>query len=240
MNQPTSTILVIGGTRGTGQLIVQRLNRDGCRVRALVRNATTARAKLPPSIEVVGGDVTVPATLRAPLAGVEHIIFTAGVTQRPAPESLVRAIDFQGVVHTLQAATQAGFRGRFLYMNSIGIHRSSLLRFALDLVKRRVLFWRKRAEEEIRKSGIDYTIIRAGLLTAGPSGQRPVEIAQRDRPLTFRTRIARDDVAEVFLAALKDDRTRRTTFEVVWGTGPMIRNWQTLFANLRPDETETA
>ena len=42
-------------------------------------------------------------------------------------------------------------------------------------------------------------------------------MTQQPLPLAWRYRIARADVADVFLAALENEEATRTTFEVVWG-----------------------
>src|SRR5204862_4246857 len=54
-------ILVIGGTGNVGRQVVCRLAATGARCRAMVRNPDTAG--LPPEVEVVRGDLTVPETL---------------------------------------------------------------------------------------------------------------------------------------------------------------------------------
>ena len=228
-------VLVIGATRGTGFLIAGLLLRDGYRVLAVARSETKARTRLDPAVEVLQGDITQPATLAGAFGDVDHAIFTAGVTQRPSGEGLVRATEFEGVRNVLAAAKSAGFAGRFLYMTSIGVTRRSLAAAVLNLVKGNTLKWRLLAESEIRKSGLDYTIVRAGLLTNDPGGRKPVEVAQNDYPLTVRYRISRADVAEVFVRALQDPRTRRTTFDVVSGKEAEPSRWETLFAGLKPD-----
>ncbi len=89
--QQGQMVLVIGGTRGTGLLIVESLARDGYRVRALARNPGQAAPRLGSAAEVVPGDVTKPETLAAAVKDVTHIIFTAGVAVGPAREKLIVA-----------------------------------------------------------------------------------------------------------------------------------------------------
>jgi uncharacterized protein YbjT (DUF2867 family) len=229
-------VLVIGGTRGTGLLIVKRLLEEGYGVRVLARSGGQAREKLSPSVEVVEGDITKPESLTATMEDVDHIIFTAGVTHRPAGEAVMKATNYDGMRNTLTAARAAGFEGRFLYMTTLGVTKSSLAGTILNLVKRNTMKWRRLAEGEIRKSGIDYAIIRAGVLTNDPGGQRAVEIGQKELPLAFGCKISRADVAEVFVQALKHPGTRRTTFDVVWGSGPQNGGWEQGFGQLEPDQ----
>ena len=228
-------VLVIGATQGTGCLIVNLLLPCGHQVRALARNESKAKEKLSSAVEIVVGDITKPNTLPSAMKDVDHIIFTAGVTQRPAGERLIIATEYEGVKNTLAAARDAGFAGRFLYMTSIGVTKSSPGAMLLNLVKGNTLKWRKLAEDEIRRSGFDYTIIRAGFLTNSPGGRRAIEVSQSDYPLAFKYRISRADVAEVFVQALRHPSTRRTTFEVVWAKGRHRQEWDVLFGQLTPD-----
>jgi uncharacterized protein YbjT (DUF2867 family) len=227
--------LVIGATHGTGNQIINLLLRDGYQVRALARNEAKAKTKLNSAVEIVPGDVTKLKTLPSAMKDVGYIIFTVGVTRRPAGERLIVATEYEGVKNTLAAAKHAGFNGRFLYMTSIGVAKSSLAATLLNLVKRNTLKWRKLAEDEIRRSGLEYTIIRAGFLTNSPGGRRAIEVSQREYPLGFKYRISRADVAEVFIQALMHPSTRRTTFEVVWAKGGQRQEWDVLFGRLTPD-----
>jgi uncharacterized protein YbjT (DUF2867 family) len=228
-------VFVIGGTRGTGLLMTNLLLREGYRVRALVRDEAKAKQQLSSAVELVVGDITQPRTLAGTFEAIDHVIFTAGVTKRPASEQLVRATEYDGVTNTLAAARDAAFAGRFLYMTAIGVMKSSFSASLLNLVKRNTLEWRKRAEDEIRKSGISYTIVRAGLLVNGSGGRRAIEVSQNDYPLAFKYRIGRADVAETFVQALKYPETQRTTFEVVWAKGALREPWNVLFGRLKPD-----
>src|SRR6266851_1679815 len=104
-------VLVIGGTRGTGLLIVDLLLRDAYRVRALARNPGQATPRLGSAVHVVPGDVTRPETLPAVVKDITHLIFTAGVATGPARQKVVIATEYEGVLNTLAAARQAGFSG---------------------------------------------------------------------------------------------------------------------------------
>jgi uncharacterized protein YbjT (DUF2867 family) len=231
-----SRVLVVGGTRGAGLLIARLLHRRGYQVRVLARNPAAAAAELGRSVEVVAGDLTKAETLPAAVADVDHIIFTAGAPSgRYAPERVVKATDYQGVVDTIAAARQAGFQGRFVYLNSIGIGTSSLAGTLINLLKRNTLVWRRRVEDDIRASGLDYTIIRVGFLLDRPAGEHAVVVGQDALPLSPRNRIARADVAEAFIEAMEHPHAARTTFEIVWGRGARRESWSSLLDRLKPD-----
>ena len=201
----------------------------------MARDQDQAKRKLSAAVEVVGGDITKRDKLPVVMQDVDHIIFTAGVTKRPAGERLMIATAYDGVKNTPAAARAAGFAGRFLYMTSIGVTKSSFAATVLNLVKGNTLHWRRRAEEEIRSSGFRYTIIRAGVLTNSPGGRRAIEVGQEDYPLAFGRRISRADVAEAFVQALRHPGTERTTFEVVWARGARREGWDILFGRVKPD-----
>jgi uncharacterized protein YbjT (DUF2867 family) len=227
-------ILVIGGTRGTGLLVVLRLH--GSPVRVLARDPKRAATLFEQSVKIIEGDLTKPQTLRPALDGPRHIIFTAGCRSGyPVRERHVKAVEYEGVRHTLAVARATGFAGRFLYMTSSGVGTRSFAARCLNLWKGNTLVWRRRVEDEIRASGLNYTIIRAGVLLNRPGGQHALEITQRPLPLSWRYRIARADVAEIFVAALEHPKAARSTFEVVWGRRGKFNALGGLLDCLQPD-----
>jgi len=233
---PSDRVLVIGGSRGTGLLIAQRLVQAGVGVRALARDPAHATEALGPAVEVVWGDITQPDSLPPAVDKVSAIIFTAGRrSNRPAREEDVRDTEYKGVVNTLQAARAAGFGGRFMYMTAIGGSRNSFASAFLNLFKGNTLRWRERAEGEIRSSGVDYTIIRCGVLADAPAGEHVIELSQKPKPLSLRYRIGRGDVAACFAAALNHPRASRATFEIVWGRRGTPEPWPQLLDRLQPD-----
>jgi len=64
-------ILVIGGTGNVGRLVVDQLAATGAQVRAMTRNPDAAG--LPPQVEVVRGDLTVPETLDRCLQDIDAV-----------------------------------------------------------------------------------------------------------------------------------------------------------------------
>jgi len=219
-------VLMIGATRGTGLLIALRLADSGFPLRILARNAERARALFDRSVEIVQGDVTDPGTLAPAIAGMDHLIYTAGVTKRPAAEAIIRATEYDGVLNTIAAAQEIGFSGRFLLMGAIGTTRTSLIASLLNFIKGNTLHWRLRAERALRDSGLEYTIIHAGILVDGPVGERPIEVSQHHYPMRWRHRISRADAAEVFTRALLHPNARNATFDAVWARDSRIPDLQ--------------
>ena len=212
-------VLVIGATRGTGRIVVQRLLEEGHSVRVLARTPARARQTFGDRVEVVAGDLTRRETLAPALDGMQAIVLTAGVTKRPAPERLVKATEYDGTLNVLAAAREAGFQGRLLYMSAIGTDRRSVLAFLLNVIKGNTLKWRARGEEEIRGSGIEYTIVHAGILSNQPAGRHRIRITRQRLPMRLRYRLGRADAAEILVQALADERARNQNLDAVWTRG---------------------
>lgn len=232
----TQTILIIGGTRGTGLLIARLLEERRRSVRVLDRDPARAGDAFGHGIQVVTGDITKRETLPRAIEGVSHIIFTAGCRSgHPAGEVQIKATEYEGVLNALSSAEEVGFAGRFMYMTSSGVATRSFVSACLNLYKGNTLAWRRRAENAIRAGGIDYTIIRTGMLLNSPGGRRAIHVTQEALPLSLRYRIGRADVAEVFVAGLEEPRASRATFEIVWARGEQRKPWLAILQSLKSD-----
>jgi uncharacterized protein YbjT (DUF2867 family) len=235
-SRPDPTVLVIGGSSGTGRAIVGLLHDHRVRTRVLTRHPARAARRLPAGVHLVGGDLTLPETLPAAIAGATAVILTAGVySGHPATERRVKTTEYDGVLHVLTAAHASGFSGRLLYMTASGVGSRSLAARALNVWKGNTLEWRKRAEARIRASGLDYSIVRAGVLFDRPAGWRAVHVTQQEMPLSIATRLARADLAAVFVAALRHPSASHATFDVVGRPGTHSADWDTQLGRLRPD-----
>ena len=115
-------ILVTGGNGFVGSRVVARLVADGERPRALVRDLSDARKRLPGAgVEIVGGDTTRPATLDAAMAGVDTIIHTAFITaERKQGQGInYYATNVEGTANLVAAAKRASV-GRIVVLTGLG------------------------------------------------------------------------------------------------------------------------
>jgi uncharacterized protein YbjT (DUF2867 family) len=81
-------VLVTGATGRVGRLVVDELLRAGAPVRALTRRPESAA--LPAGVEVVAGDLTVPASLDAALQGIGAVFLVWTAAPATAPEVVAR------------------------------------------------------------------------------------------------------------------------------------------------------
>jgi NADH dehydrogenase len=149
-----STILVTGGTGFIGQALVRHLADAGHRVRILLR-ASSQSPNLPRSmpVEVAVSGLNDGRGLRAAMVGVDTVYHLAGSEWRGAYASLME-IDIQGTQNVVAAAADARVR-RLFFISHLGADRAS----AYPVLKAKAI-----AEEYIRRSGIDFTIIRAAIV----------------------------------------------------------------------------
>ena len=211
------TILVVGATQGTGLETVKLLLHKDFKVRAFVRNEEKLRANFTTTdVESVKGDLRSAEGMEKAVDGTDSILFTAGVTKRPCPEELIVSTEYEGMKRLIRSAKEMKFSGRILFMSSIGVTKSSWASKLLDKVKGRALYWRRRTEEEIRGSGFEYTIVRAGFLMNSNRGSKKVELSQKELPLWLRYRIGRKDTAELLVEAESAESASNKTFDAVW------------------------
>ena len=162
--------LLIGATAGTGYEAAQQLLAKHLPIRIIARNGAKAEKLLgQTSAELIICDLTTPndAFYRA-FQDVNTIIFTAAVPPGFASEARIRAVDYGGLVSALNAARKANFRGRFVYMSTIGLQHNTWSIRLLNLIKTNVIHWRLEAEKAVMPSGLAYTIVRAGVLRDKP------------------------------------------------------------------------
>ena len=170
-------VLIIGASRGTGLETVRAALRAGHRVRALARSA----ARMPihdANLDTVSGDALDRDTIRDALQDVDVVIQTLGVNFAPklifegttlfsdSTRILADAMKVAGVkrliaVTGLGAGDSRG-HGGFIYDAVV-----------FPLLLKRVYDDKDVQEWIIRSSGLDWTIVRPGLLRNRPNWPLP-------------------------------------------------------------------
>ncbi len=153
-------ILVTGSTGFIGSTLVRKLVESGQEVRLLLRpSPQSPRLPMGLSVDVAVSSLNDERSLRAAMVGVDTVYHLAGVERQGAYADLMK-VDIQGTQAVARAAKDAGVE-RFVFLSHLGADRAS----AYPILKAKAI-----AEESIRRSGIDYTIIRSAVVYGADDG----------------------------------------------------------------------
>jgi len=221
-----NNILIAGATGRSGQIIVKKLVAKGVRPHVLTRNPVKAESLFGADVIIHQAEISDVNALLQPLQGIEAVISALG-TREPVGKNCPKRVDFQGVTNLVKAAQITGVK-RFILISSIAVTHPEhpLNRFG------RILEWKFKSEEVLRKSGLEYAIVRAGGLTDAPGGSQTLLLGQGDH---IRGTLSREDLAELCLQALSYPSPSRVTFEAIAEEKTGLRNWPALFSALYPD-----
>lgn len=165
-------------------------------------------------IEQVEGDVTRPETYTAALQGCDAVINLVGIIREfPGRGIIFERLHGEATRSLLGAARKAGVR-RYVQMSALGTRPAAVSRYHQT---------KYRAEEEVRTSGLDWTIFRPSVIF-GPKDDFINKLAGFIRKLpavpvigdgSYRLQpIHAGDVARCFASALEIPETTNKTFEL--------------------------
>jgi uncharacterized protein YbjT (DUF2867 family) len=143
--------------------------------------------------------------------GCDAIVFAAGAGPGSGNERK-ETMDYGGAVKLIEAAEKRGVR-RYLMLSTTGADDPE----SRDEKMRPYLEAKGKADERLRNSSLDYTIIRPGRLT-DDAGTGSVDAAES---LGRYDEISREDVARAFTATLEAENTYGKTFEILSGDNPI-------------------
>jgi uncharacterized protein YbjT (DUF2867 family) len=212
---------IVGATSGTGLRIARQLLQAGSDLRVLARYPDKARRLLGDRADIFQGDVTDPESLRGALAAEDKAIFftvaaTGGMDGRGlfASETMIRSVTYQGLLNVVDSARAIGFQGRIILPSVFGADRPSIMIRILNRVKRGLQRNLRERELYLRASGLDYTIVRAPILTNGPAGHANLRITRATHPLTAGPKLSRGDLARVLVLVSQQPVAARKTIDL--------------------------
>ncbi|XP_010275033.1 PREDICTED: uncharacterized protein At2g34460, chloroplastic-like [Nelumbo nucifera] len=230
-------IFVAGATGSTGKRIVEQLLAKGFAVKAGVLDLDKAKTSLSenPALQIVKADVTEGPTKLAEAIGddAEAVICATGF--RPSWDLLAPwKVDNFGTINLVEACRKSGVN-RFILISSLLVNGAAMGQilnpayiflnvFGLTLIAK------LQAENYIRRSGINYTIIRpGGLRNDPPSGN----IVMEPEDTLYEGSISRDLVAEVAVEALLHPESYYKVVEIVSRPEAPKRSYGDLFSSIK-------
>ncbi|UAB82053.1 SDR family oxidoreductase [Marixanthomonas sp. SCSIO 43207] len=198
-------VLVVGANGTTGKKIVEVLDRyRNYAPVAMIRHQDQAEQFEKKDIETVMGDLE--KNVSHTVTRIHKIIFAAGSGGATSDEKTT-AVDQEGAKKLIDLAKIAGIR-KFVMLSSMGADNPEQVEDLQHYLKAK-----QNADEHLRNSGMNYSIVRPGALT-NDEGKGKIKLAKK---LNERGSITRDDVAETLVAALHDDIAPNQTFEILQG-----------------------
>ena len=211
-------ILVAGGHGKVALRLLKLLAEQGHTARGLIRDPAQAADLERVGAVAVIGDLENDETLAPYVRGADAVVFAAGAGPGSGPERK-RTVDLGGAVKLADAAVEAGVR-RYVMVSSIGAQDPGSAGDAM----RPYLQAKAEADEYVRGTGLDWTIVRPGSLTDDPG----TGLVRVSTDLGARGPVPRDDVAAVLAASLTTPRTVRVTFELFGGDVPIAEALESL------------
>ncbi len=202
------TTLLVGGTGHLGPGLIRLLTANGRRLRVLTRDPARARGVLGDGVELVAGDVRDPVSLTGALEGATTVIsaFSGfGDPKGPGP----KAIDRDGNIALIRASRLVGVEHFVL----LSVTQASP-DHPMELMRSKYA-----AEEELKASGLAWTIIRPALYmqtwlhsAADPlvDTGRTLVFGRGENPLNL---VSADDVAHIVELVLVDPGLRGAVLE---------------------------
>jgi uncharacterized protein YbjT (DUF2867 family) len=222
-NQRHMKAFVAGATGETGRRIVGELVSKGIPVRALVRNLAIAREILPVEVELIEGDVLDRVSIATAIGDSTVVLCATGAKPSLDPTGPYQ-VDYEGTKNLVDVAKSQGIE-QFVFVSSLCVSRffHPLNLFWL------ILWWKQQAEQYLKSSGLNYTIVRPGGLK-NEDNNNPVVMSQADT--LFEGSIPRQKVAQVCVESLYSPQSRNKVLEIVSTPTATAKSWESLFASV--------
>lgn len=218
-------VVILGGHGKIALLAAPKLVEAGYAVDSLIRNPehreeVAATGANPVLLDIEQADVDALAEV---FDGAEAVVFSAGAGGgNPAR---TRAVDHDAAVRSMDAAERAGV-ARYVM---VSYARSET---DVDVLGRESSFFpyaqaKHDADEHLRGTGLDYTILGPGRLTLEPATAKLQLLDSEARPLDGseppdeRPGVSRENVAEAIVHVLRTGGARRATVNFVDGETPL-------------------
>jgi putative NADH-flavin reductase len=198
-------LLILGATGRTGRELLAGALSQGHEVTALARDPGRLTAQ-DERLHVLAGSATDPAMVEEAVAGHDAVLCALGPS---SARELLRSGLMRASLPALVSAMERHRVHRLILLSALGVgesagHAPRVPRLAFGTIFRQVGKDKERAEDAVRASQLEWTILYPPSLTNGrvTGSYRHGESLE----LSGSPRISRADVAQFMLAQLTDDR----------------------------------
>jgi putative NADH-flavin reductase len=197
-------ITIFGATGATGRCLVEQAVATGHQVTAVVRDPARLAIPASPKLRIVTADPMDPAAIGPAIAGADAVLSALGprgtgrtTVSQDSARSIIQAMRESGVRRLLTVSgsvvTDVGEGPVMHYLLKPAVRSTMLRHVCADM---------RRAEDEVRASHLDWTIIRPPRLTGKAATGTYRTAVDRNLPRGYT--ISRADLAACMLALLGD------------------------------------
>ncbi|GAB3056268.1 SDR family oxidoreductase [Salinicoccus sesuvii] len=201
-------VLVIGANGQVGHQAVEKIKEKGHEPIAMVRKEEQQGQFEDKGISTVLGDLE--KDFSHAFEGVDSVVFAAG-SGGDTDTDMTVIIDQEGAIESVDNAQQADVK-HFVLLSSMGADDPK----NADQIKA-YMYAKHRADEYLKASGLDYTILRPGMLT-NDAGTGKVKLFEGGTEVA---EIPREDVASVLAHIVDTNKAENKTFYVHEGDTPI-------------------
>jgi uncharacterized protein YbjT (DUF2867 family) len=154
-------VAVFGGTGFIGEYLTETLVEKGHEPVLLVRHGSEKKLPFSDRCVIIHGSVNDPESVKRTLRGCNAAIYLIGIIREIHEKGITfKSLHYEGVVTVADAALKEGVK-RFIHMSANGASPEGA-----PYQQTKYL-----AEEYLKKSGLNWTIIRPSLVFGGPHGK---------------------------------------------------------------------
>lgn len=198
-------VLVAGANGTTGRIIIDLLRRSEVyQPIAMVRKQDQKDHFEKQGVSTVLADLE--EDVNHVMKNADKVIFAAGSKGKN-----IIGVDQEGAKRLTDAAKEAGLE-KFVMLSSIGADNPSMSDELEDYLRAK-----QNADDHLRSSGMNYSIVRPGHLT-DEDGTGKIQL---NKKLKIQGSISRADVAKILVESLGDGVKQNQVFEILSGEVPI-------------------
>jgi uncharacterized protein YbjT (DUF2867 family) len=201
----TKNVLVAGANGTTGRIIIDLLKKtEVYQPIAMVRKQEQKDHFEKNNVSTIVADLE--EDLSHAVKNADKVIFAAG-----SKGQNIIGVDQEGAKRLINAAKDAGLE-KFVMLSSMGADKPAESDELEDYLRAK-----QNADNHLKASGLNYSIVRPGHLT-DDDGTGKIQL---NKKLEIQGSISRADVAKTLVEALEDDVRQNQTFEILSGEVPI-------------------
>lgn len=194
-------VLITGANGTTGKKIVDLLKSSRYfNPIAMIREEEQASQFKDIQVEYVVADLE--KDLVHAIKNIDKVVFAAGSGGKNVVE-----VDQEGAKRLIDVSKMANVK-KFVMLSSMGADQPEKADDLNEYLKAK-----HNADEHLKSSGLNYTIVRPGLL----NNEKGTGRIKLEKKLSKEGEISRTDVAEVLVRTLNDDIANKASFEILQG-----------------------